>query len=155
MKTWHLPRCSDFKACSQYAETLSGANGWSLKSYYRRESWLLGLALVAVPLLVYGLCRGAAVLTMWVWRGFSALRAIAKQKALPAGRNEGVQAWSRKEPRPIAQAWMFSADSLSVYLTRNSISRHTSLTPVGQSQRSSLKRVSTSEMNELQPQNHL
>ena len=60
----------NFKACSQYAVAISGVNDWSLKSYYERESWFLGLLVVTVPLLVYGLCRGAGVLSVWIWRGF-------------------------------------------------------------------------------------
>ena len=38
---------------------------WSLKAYYARESWFLGLVVVAIPLLAYAV-------GLWVWRGFGA-----------------------------------------------------------------------------------
>lgn len=43
---------------------------WQLPKFY---SWAWGLLLVAVfvaPLAVYGCCRGAGAIAVWVWRGF-------------------------------------------------------------------------------------
>ena len=60
-----------FKACSDYAIAISRVNEWPLKTYWKRESWFLGLVIIAVPLLVYGVCRVVGVLSVWVWRGFS------------------------------------------------------------------------------------
>lgn len=56
--------------CIQWAETKSGENEWALKNFYARESWLLALIIVVVPLFAYGVCRGVAAVCMWVWRGF-------------------------------------------------------------------------------------
>jgi hypothetical protein len=60
----------DLYACLQYAEVKSGADMWSLKAYYSRESWFLVLVIVAVPALAYGLCRAVLAIGRWVWRGF-------------------------------------------------------------------------------------
>jgi hypothetical protein len=43
---------------------------WSFKNFWLSTWKLLLLAVVVLPLLLYGLCRGAAGVTVWVWRGF-------------------------------------------------------------------------------------
>ena len=58
------------KDCVDYADAISGANKWSLRAYYARESWFLVVIVGAVPLLAYGLCRGLLATGLWVGRGF-------------------------------------------------------------------------------------
>lgn len=58
------------KDCYEYARAKSGADMWSLRAYYFRESWFLALIVVAVPLLAYGVCRGLLEVGWWVWGGF-------------------------------------------------------------------------------------
>jgi len=57
----------EFRSCIDNAELKAsrGMELWSLKAYYSREAWFLGLIVVAVPLLAY-------VVGLWVWRGFRA-----------------------------------------------------------------------------------
>ena len=43
---------------------------WFLRRFYIWAWWLLLLAIVVFPLVVYGCCRGAAAVGAWVWRGF-------------------------------------------------------------------------------------
>jgi uncharacterized membrane protein len=59
------------KGCLDDAWLISGADDWLLKTYYARESWLLLIVIVAVPLLAYGICRGALAVVLWVWHGFT------------------------------------------------------------------------------------
>jgi hypothetical protein len=57
----------EFRSCIDNAELKAsrGMELWSLKAYYSREAWFLGLIVVAVPLLAY-------VVGLWVGRGFRA-----------------------------------------------------------------------------------
>ena len=57
--------------CWKYEEIRSGVWMWTLKAYYTRESWLLGLVVVAVPLLSYGWLRGLLSLGAWFRRRFT------------------------------------------------------------------------------------
>jgi hypothetical protein len=57
----------DFKGCADWARIKAGADLWTLKAFYARESWFLALVVVMVPLLAYGLCRVA----VWVAHGFA------------------------------------------------------------------------------------
>ena len=45
---------------------------WSGKAFYLGMWPLLLLVVVAFPVLLYGICRGAAAAGAWVWRGFHA-----------------------------------------------------------------------------------
>ena len=64
-------RGNELEDCRKYEEISSGVGMWTLKAYYTRESWLLALVVVAVPLLSYGLLRGLMLLGTWFWRGFT------------------------------------------------------------------------------------
>jgi len=66
MSCWQESHPPDFKGCADYARLKAGTDMWSLRAFYTRESWLLALVVVAVPLLAYGCCR----VLVWVWRGF-------------------------------------------------------------------------------------
>lgn len=57
----------DFKGCTDWARIKAGTDLWTLKAFYARESWLLALVVVTVPLFAYALCR----VVVWVWYGFS------------------------------------------------------------------------------------
>jgi hypothetical protein len=67
-----LGKGQEFRECINNAElkATAGMAMWSLNAYWTRESWFLVLVVVAVPLLVYGICRGAAAIGTWVWRRF-------------------------------------------------------------------------------------
>lgn len=65
-----LGKGSEFRDCLAYAQLKSGADMWSLKAFYIRESWFLAFVVVAIPLLAYGFCRGITAMSLWVWRGF-------------------------------------------------------------------------------------
>lgn len=58
--------------CKQRAESLfkMEVEPYSFKNYYRMAWWALLLAIVALPLVLYGICRGVAAVGIWVWRGF-------------------------------------------------------------------------------------
>jgi hypothetical protein len=43
---------------------------WSPRNFYLRGWWLLSVVVLLLPLIGYGLCRGAAAVSLWVWRGF-------------------------------------------------------------------------------------
>lgn len=60
----------EFKDCLVFAEVKSGINDWSLKAFYTRESRFLALIVIVVPIATYGVCRGLAALSQWVWHGF-------------------------------------------------------------------------------------
>jgi hypothetical protein len=45
---------------------------WAFKNFLLWAWKLLLLAVVVFPLVLYGLCRGAAAVSVWVWRGFRA-----------------------------------------------------------------------------------
>jgi hypothetical protein len=47
-------------------------DSWSPRNFYIGAWWILLLAVVALPLIVYWLCRGTAAVSLWVWRGFKA-----------------------------------------------------------------------------------
>jgi hypothetical protein len=47
-------------------------DSWSPKNFYIGAWWVLLLAVIAFPLSVYWLCRGAAAVSLWVWHGFKA-----------------------------------------------------------------------------------
>jgi hypothetical protein len=66
MGCWQESNSPDFKGCAEWARLEAGTDLWTLKAFYARESWLLALVVMIVPLLAYGLCRA----TVWVWRGF-------------------------------------------------------------------------------------
>ncbi len=57
----------EFRDCIDNAELKAskGMEMWSLKAYYSREAWFLGLIVVAVPLLAYAV-------SVWVGREFRA-----------------------------------------------------------------------------------
>ena len=63
---WEKSNPPDFKGCAEYSILEAGTDMWTLKAFYSRESWLLILVIIAVPLLTYWCCR----LLLWVWRGF-------------------------------------------------------------------------------------
>lgn len=65
-----LGKGQEFRDCLQYAQLISGVGDWSLKSYYSRESWFLGLVILGGPIGMYAACRGIGALSKWVWRGF-------------------------------------------------------------------------------------
>ena len=67
MSCWR--QTPDFKGCADWARVKAGTDLWTLRAFYARESWLLALAVVAVPLLAYGFCR----VTVWVCRGFTSV----------------------------------------------------------------------------------
>ena len=48
-----------------------GVEPWTFRNFYRGLWWLLILAVVIFPLVVYGCCRGAAAVGLWVWREFT------------------------------------------------------------------------------------
>jgi len=50
----------------EYARLKAVTDDWTLKAFYTRESWLLALVVVGVPVLAYGCCRAL----VWVYRGF-------------------------------------------------------------------------------------
>jgi hypothetical protein len=54
--------------CIKQAESLfkTAVEPWS----FRSEWWLLLLAIVVFPAVLYGICRGLAAVTAWVWLGF-------------------------------------------------------------------------------------
>jgi hypothetical protein len=62
-----LGKGQEFRDCINNAElkATTGMEMWSLKAYYARESWFLGLIVVGVPLLAYAV-------GLWVWHGFRA-----------------------------------------------------------------------------------
>jgi len=45
-------------------------DSWSIKNLYLGAKWLLLFVVVVLPLIGYGLCRGFAAVSLWVWRGF-------------------------------------------------------------------------------------
>ena len=59
-------KSADFKGCADWARADAGTDMWTLRAFYARESWLLALALIGVPLLAYAACR----VVVWVGRGF-------------------------------------------------------------------------------------
>ncbi|MGB2889147.1 MAG: hypothetical protein WBC04_15740 [Candidatus Acidiferrales bacterium] len=58
--------------CVKRAESLFKieVEPWSFKNFYRWACWDLLLAVVVLPLVLYGVCRGVAATGLWVWRGF-------------------------------------------------------------------------------------
>lgn len=54
----------------------SEVDNWSPKKFYLGAWWLLLLAIVVFPLIVYGFCLGLAAVSLWVWRGFGANAAL-------------------------------------------------------------------------------
>jgi hypothetical protein len=68
LSCWRESNPPDFKGCTEWARLKAGTDMWSLRAFYTRESWFLGLIVVVVPPLAYGFCRMA----LWVWRGFMA-----------------------------------------------------------------------------------
>ena len=64
---WKESNPPDFKDCAEYSRLEAGTDLWTLKAFYSRESWLLGLVVVAVPFSTYWCCR----LLLWVLRGFA------------------------------------------------------------------------------------
>ena len=61
-------------ACLKGAERIYPAQTakWSLKNFDFVHWFLLILAVIVFPLVVYGCCRGVAAVGLWVWRGFRA-----------------------------------------------------------------------------------
>jgi hypothetical protein len=62
----------DVHDCDEMSEQIWRTNiaQWQLRKFY---SWAWGLLLIAVfvpPIVVYGCCRGAAAIAVWVWKGF-------------------------------------------------------------------------------------
>jgi hypothetical protein len=58
--------------CLKASEEIWQPDQWALMNFYKRE-WLLILAAIAgAPLLAYGIVRGMASVSLWVWRGFRA-----------------------------------------------------------------------------------
>ena len=60
------------RECDALSEQIWSASmeQWQFRKFY---SWAWGLLLLAIsvpPLAVYGCCRGAAAITVWVWKGF-------------------------------------------------------------------------------------
>jgi hypothetical protein len=66
----------EFRDCIKNAElkASTGMEMWSLKAYYARESWFLGLIVVAIPLSVYAV-------GLWVWHGFRRTLRNKRKKA--------------------------------------------------------------------------
>jgi hypothetical protein len=70
-----LPVCFEYgrqsPTCLAVKESWNASmEQWQLWKFY---SWAWGFLLVAVvllPIVVYGCCRGAAAITVWVWKGF-------------------------------------------------------------------------------------
>lgn len=62
----HMRQCLDLVKESWLAESRQ----WELRSYYKWAWPLLLLAVIALPVIVYGCARGAATLALWVWNGF-------------------------------------------------------------------------------------
>ena len=62
-----------FKSCEDYANGVfrPGVDEWAIANYYR-SLWpfILG-GLTVVPAVVYGLIRGVAFLSLWIYRGFA------------------------------------------------------------------------------------
>jgi hypothetical protein len=71
----YLPVCSEYgakdPACLAVKEDWNASmERWQLRKFY---SWAWGLLLIAVfvpPIVIYGCCRGAAAIAVWVWKGF-------------------------------------------------------------------------------------
>ena len=68
MKCWQETSPPYSKGCAEWARVEAGTELWTLRAFYARESWLLALVLVVVPLLAYGFCS----VSVWVGRGFMA-----------------------------------------------------------------------------------
>lgn len=58
--------------CTKLAAVRADVDNWSPRNFYIGAWWILLLAVVALPFIVYWLCRGAAAVSLWVWRGFKA-----------------------------------------------------------------------------------
>jgi hypothetical protein len=43
---------------------------FSFKNFYLDDWWLIVIAIAGLPLLVYGLIRGATATCIWIWRGY-------------------------------------------------------------------------------------
>jgi hypothetical protein len=67
---WQESKPADFKGCADYARLKAGADMWSLKAFYTRESRFLAVVVVVVPLLAYVLGRLLIAMSLWVGRGF-------------------------------------------------------------------------------------
>jgi hypothetical protein len=58
--------------CLTSAENLAKARDeWRLREYYPGRFWYIVEQLIAVPAIVYVLCRGIGLLLLWLYRGFS------------------------------------------------------------------------------------
>jgi hypothetical protein len=47
---------------------------WSIVNFYPGARWLLLFAVVVLPLVGYGVCRGCAAVSVWIWHGFFRVR---------------------------------------------------------------------------------
>lgn len=71
---WSMADSEGRRTCLAAATANWNANmhQWQFRWFY---SWAWGFLLLAValfPIMVYGCCRGAAAITVWVWKGFRA-----------------------------------------------------------------------------------
>ena len=69
-----LGKGEEFKNCLQHAAAESNMNDWSLIAFYKRESWTLLVVIILVPLAAYIICRGSAILGIWILKGFTSSR---------------------------------------------------------------------------------
>jgi hypothetical protein len=58
--------------CLKLAEQTFQTNTepWSIVNFYPGARWLLFLVVVVLPIVAYGVCRGFAAVSVWVWHGF-------------------------------------------------------------------------------------
>jgi hypothetical protein len=56
--------------CVQLEQTLWNPNQYALKNFYHDVWPELLAAILVVPVVIYGVVRGLAAVSMWVWRGY-------------------------------------------------------------------------------------
>jgi hypothetical protein len=62
----HMHECLELAKGSWLAESQQ----WQLGPFYKWAWWLLLVAVIAVPVVVYGCVRGTVAIAVWVWKGF-------------------------------------------------------------------------------------
>jgi hypothetical protein len=65
--------------CLKLSEQIWQPDQWGLMNFYKREWPLILAAIAGAPLLVYGIVRGMAFVSLWVWRGFRASPKVSQQ----------------------------------------------------------------------------
>ena len=69
---WSMDDSQERSTCLTAATTNWNAqmHQWQFRWFYSWAWGFLLLAVVVLPIVVYGCCRGAAAITVWVWKGF-------------------------------------------------------------------------------------